>query len=103
MKLVAGMQWHRAANEISLHRLRVLLYLEKADGWRTNAEIAKSASVAPRTARARAHTKALVDLGILGQAEVFPAHRYRISEHAMTRNKMYMIRLKKAAEVFGLP
>jgi len=51
--------------------------------------------VAPRTARA--HPKALVDLGILGQAEVFPAHRYRMSEHAMTRNKMYMIRLKKAA------
>jgi hypothetical protein len=102
------MTWHSQqaqvipveTSEISLHRLRVFLFLEKAGGWQTNKDVTKGASVAARTARA--HTKALVDLGILDQADVFPAHRYRVSEQAKTRNKAYMIRLREAAKVFGL-
>lgn len=44
----------------------------------------------------------LVDLGLLDQAEVFPAHRYRLSSKADKRNKSYLQRLERAAEVFGI-
>jgi hypothetical protein len=76
------------------------LFLQKDGGWRTNKEVAKGAEVAPRTAGA--HTKALVDLQILEQAEIFPAHRYRIYKQAEKRNKVYMLALRKAAEALGL-
>jgi DNA-binding IclR family transcriptional regulator len=85
--------------EISLHQLRVFQYVAHASGWVTSAEIARGAPVAPRTARAHAHH--LVSLGIFDQAEVFPAHRYRLSPQAEKRNKGYLLRLQQATEVFG--
>ena len=88
------------ANEISEHKVRVFLYLEKMQGWQTNKEIAKGTAIAPRTARAL--TMNLVSLGILDQAEVFPGHRYRFSALAEKRNKAYILRLREAASVFGV-
>jgi hypothetical protein len=87
-------------NEVSLHRLKVYLFVKQAREWLTNEDIAKGAGVAPRTARQ--HTRGLVGLGILDQAEVFPAHRFKISAKADTRNKAYMLRLERASEVFNL-
>lgn len=85
--------------EISVHQLRIFTFVQAANRWVTNAEIATGAHVAPRTARA--YTKRLVDLGIFDQAEVFPAHRYRYSSQAGKRNKAYLTRLQQAQEVFA--
>lgn len=85
--------------EISLHQLRIFLFVQAADRWVTNAEVAAGAQVGTRTARA--YTKRLVDLGIFDQAEVFPAHRYRLSPHAEKRHKAYLLRLQQAREVFA--
>lgn len=87
-------------NEISLHETRVYLALRASGGWMTNSEVAAAAGVAGRTARA--HTLRLVGLGVLDLAEVFPAHRYRLSEKAPRRNAAYVNRLEAAAAVFGL-
>lgn len=87
-------------NEVSRHEIAVLKALLEADTWLTNAEIADRAQVAGRTARA--HTLKLVKLNVIDQAEVFPAHRYRISAHAMKRNRGYFDRLHRAAEVLGV-
>lgn len=87
-------------NEVSIHEVRVYVALKAAGGWMTNAEIAEAAEVAPRTARA--HSLKLVRLGVLDLAEVFPAHRYRLAEHARKRNAAYTQRLEAAREVFGL-
>jgi DNA-binding IclR family transcriptional regulator len=87
-------------NEISSHE--VLVYRELAKGeWITSKAIAEAAGVAPRTARA--HALKLVRLGIVDQAEVFPAHRYRLSTHAAKRNRGYADRITRAAEVLGIP
>ncbi len=72
-------------NEISIHAVRVYALLldrvaTQEHGWVTANEIAAGAEVAPRTARA--YAKRFVDLGIADLAEVFPAHRYRLSEQA---------------------
>lgn len=87
-------------NEISEHEVRIYLTLKNSGTWMTNAEIADTANVAPRTARA--HTLKLVKLGILDLAEVFPAHRYRIASTASKRNAGYHHRLENAQAVFGL-
>ena len=88
-------------NEVSLHEIKVFIALRKQpDEWLTNKEISESSGVAPRTTRV--HTLRLVKLGMLEQAEVFPAHRYRWSSKASKRNAAYAQRLEVAAEVFGL-
>lgn len=89
-------------NEISQHEVLIFKVLEANKGkWITNGEIAKSVSpIAERTVRK--HTKRLVDLGLLDVAEVFPAHKYRLSEKAMQRNTAYTKRLQNAVEVFGV-
>ena len=87
-------------NEISIHEVRIYNVLQSNQTqWITNKQIATEAKVSGRTARL--HTLRLVKLGILDQAEVFPAHRYRISEKASKRNVAYVQRLEKAKEVFG--
>lgn len=86
-------------NEVSRHEVLVFRILAEGS-WVTNREIAEKTGVAPRTARA--HTHKLVQLGIADQAEVFPAHRYRISAYATQRNRGYHDRIQRAAEVFGL-
>jgi hypothetical protein len=88
--------------EISPHEIKVYLALKSNSGkWLTNAEISNEVTdIAPRTVRA--HTLRLAKLGILDQAEVFPANRYRFSERGEKRNETYTIRLKQAAEIMGL-
>ena len=86
--------------EISQHQLRVFQFVRDRQCWVTSEAIAHGAQVAPRTARAHAHQ--LVTLGIFDQAEVFPAHRYRLSPHADKRNKAYLLRLQQAEEIFQL-
>lgn len=86
-------------SEISLHQLKVFLTVRDAGRWVTNKEIAVASGVALRTASL--HTLRFVNLGIFDQAEVFPAHHYKLSELADKRNKAMFERLEKAREVFG--
>lgn len=89
-------------NEISRHEVDVFRALVlNADSWQTNTDIAAACqAVAPRTVRAV--TLKLVQLGVLDQAEVFPAHRFRLASKAAKRNRGYVDRLHRAAEVFGV-
>jgi predicted transcriptional regulator of viral defense system len=88
------------SNEISLHQLRVFEFVREAGRWVTATEIQDGTGVSPRTARH--HALKLAKLGLFDQAEVFPGHRYRISQFAEQRNKDYMLRLEQAREVFGV-
>lgn len=89
-------------NEISRHEVEVFRVLTlNAETWKTNTEIAADCvSVAPRTVRAV--TLKFVKLGILDQAEVFPAHKFRLAAKAAKRNRGYVDRLRTAADVFGI-
>lgn len=87
-------------NEVSLHQVKIFRVLESSTGWISAKEVAAAAGVADRTSRA--HLLKLVNLGIADQAEVFPSHRYRLSEIADKRNKTYLQRIRQAAEVFGV-
>ncbi len=66
----------------------------------TSKQVAASAGVAERTARS--HLLKLVHLGLVDQAELFPAHRYRLSLMAENRNKAYVQRIRAAVEIFGI-
>lgn len=85
-------------SEVSEHLFRVFAFVTKANRWHTAREIAEHSKTAYRTARA--HCYRLVKAGIFDQAEVFPGHRYRISENASKRNKGFMQRLEQAKEFF---
>ncbi len=88
-------------SEISLHEIKIAKVIRTANKWISNKEIAAMVgAISERTVRA--HTLRLVHLGLLDQAEVFPAHRYRWAEKADKRNSAYLLRLTQAAEVFGL-
>ena len=88
-------------NEISIQEVRVYCALKQASSWLTNAELAHlAAPISTRTVRAI--TLKFVRLQLVDQAEVFPAHRYRLADKAAQRNGGYQRRLDTAAEVFGL-
>jgi hypothetical protein len=89
-------------NEISRHEVEVFRVITaNSKQWKTNVEIASECKdVADRTVRAV--TLKLVKLGVIDQAEVFPAHKFRLAEKAAKRNGGYVDRLRKAAEVFGV-
>jgi DNA-binding CsgD family transcriptional regulator len=87
-------------NEISVHEVRVYEVLRTAASWLSSKDIALWAKVAPRTARH--HALRLVRLGVVDRAEVFPAHRYRLSDFADKRNRGYVDRLHRAAEVLEI-
>jgi predicted ArsR family transcriptional regulator len=86
-------------NEVSSHE--ILVFRTLSAQWITSKEVAERTGVAARTARA--HLLKLVKLGIADQAEVFPAHRYRLCAHASQRNRGYAQRLEHAADALGIP
>lgn len=85
-------------SEISLHLVKIYRCLSQSHAWMTNKHIAEATGVSLR--RTSHHTKTLVGLGILEQAEVYPGHRYRVAEKADKRNGSYLARLKQAEEIF---
>jgi hypothetical protein len=88
-------------NEISIHETRAFVALLKNRGkWITSKELAREANIAERTARA--FSLKFTKLGLVDVAEVFPAHKYRLSEKASKRNAAYFGRLQKACDVFGI-
>lgn len=86
-------------SEISEHQLRIFLFVQSASGWVTSKQVAEGANVAPSTARQ--HLKRFVLQGIFDVSEIFPGHRYRLSELADKRNSAYMLRLEKAKNALG--
>jgi DNA-binding IclR family transcriptional regulator len=99
MAIVNQQEIKMEPNEVSLHQCKVFLAVKNAPMWITANEIAELANVAPRTARS--HALKLVNLGIFDQAEVFPAHRYRLSDKAAKRNKAYLQRIEGAISIFN--
>lgn len=87
-------------SEISIHQCRLFHALKTDGGWITSKEAAIKADIAKRTARA--HLLRFVQQGLLDQAEVFPAHRYRLAAKADKRNLAMLQRLESACVVFGL-
>lgn len=85
--------------EISIHQIKIYRCLAESHQWMTNKELAQKTGVSLRNVGY--HTKRFVDLGICDQAEVYPGHRYRLSDKADKRNASYMLRLKQADEVFA--
>lgn len=87
-------------SEVSLHEVRVWRALKEHGGWLSNKEIGERIEgVGARTVRL--HTKRLVELGMLDIAEVFPSHRFRVSDKASKRNAAYARRLELAGEAMG--
>lgn len=94
------MKHFRERSEVSLHLVKVYKAVKDLDGkWITNKELAAKTGVALRTVSA--HTLQLVHAGIVNQAEVFPAHRFQISEVKDKRNKTFFERLEKTLEIFA--
>lgn len=88
-------------NEVSIHEAKLFLVLRGGGtGWITSRDAAKASGISERTARA--HLLKLAKMGLVDQAEVFPAHRYRLAAKADKRNGGYVRRLESACEVFGL-
>lgn len=105
--LTSGKRWLKLAvmknqerSEISFHEIQVFRLLKSApEKWFTHKQISETSKMNERTVRS--HTLRFVRLGLVDQAEVFPAHRYRWSEKAQRRNGSYLLRLNQADSIFG--
>ena len=73
--------------------------LRGADEPLTNREIAIQANVALRTARA--HTRYLLDLGLLDLFETFPRHLYQLADQAAKRHAAYYQRLETLSRLIA--
>lgn len=85
-------------NEISEQEVRFYRAAKATTDWTTASDLARAAKIAPRTSRA--YALKFVKLGLFDLAEVWPAHRYRWSSVAAKRNRSYVDRLARAADVF---
>jgi DNA-binding transcriptional ArsR family regulator len=84
--------------EISIHLCKVWMCLKQNPKWMTTREIGeKVEGVAIRTISM--HLLYLVKSGLVDQIEVFPGHRYKMSEMPSKRNTNYNDRIEKACEV----
>lgn len=83
----------RERAEISIQLLSVWKVLRTATEPLTNREIASMTGTARRTVRA--HTRYLLQLGLLEAHELFPGHLYEIAEQAEKRHAGYWLRLEK--------
>lgn len=83
--------------EVSWHLASVWALLRDSGECLTNREIAQRTGIAPRTARA--HTRYLLQLGMLDLHETFPRHLYILAEQAQNRNSGVYHRLNKLTEL----
>lgn len=86
--------------EISLHQLKIFDFVAGATKWVTMKEIVDGTGSKRETVGL--HCRRFVKLGLFDQAEVWPGHRFRLSELAEKRNKSMIERLATARSVFGL-
>src|ERR1700691_4421040 len=95
---VGHMEATMERQEISHSEVKIYSLLSTMKRWMTNEEISEALTMPKRTVRM--HTLRFVKLGLIDQAELFPAHRYRWSEKAGKRNVSYLQRLEGAKEIF---
>jgi predicted DNA-binding transcriptional regulator len=84
-----------AKDQISIYQALVLRALD-TNRWLTAAEVARSAQMAPRTARAHLHK--FLQLGLVDVVRLHPGYRYRLRADAADRP--YAVRLRAALSVF---
>lgn len=86
-------------NEISYHEVLIWRAIQaKGERWFTNADISKmTPTISSRTVRIK--TKKFAELGLLQQADVFPAHRFKLKPKA-DRSVPYIRRLEDATDAF---
>lgn len=89
-------------NEISIQEAKFYATIKNIskDRWVTAREVKDMAEIGGSSSRI--YALKLTKLGILDLAEVWPAHRYRVSDKASKRNKAYLQRLENALEVFSI-
>jgi hypothetical protein len=85
--------------EVSLHQLRIFEFVRDAGRWVSLKDIVAGTAAARKTADV--HCRRFVNLGIFDLAEVWPGHRYRLSELAEKRKAAIIERMRKAREAFG--
>lgn len=83
--------------EVSPHLLAVFCLLRDQDEWLTNHEIAQRTGIARRTARA--HTRYLLQVGMIERQEAFPRHLHHFAPEAARRNAGVYQRLCQMAEI----
>jgi prophage antirepressor-like protein len=83
--------------EVSWHLAAVWALLRDSQETLTNREIAQRTGVAARTARA--HTRYLLQLGMLDLHETFPRHLYVVAAQAQTRARGVYERLNMITSV----
>lgn len=89
-------------SEISQYQIAIYFaFKNRPDQWMSNADVAAVADgITPRTVRA--HTHRLAKLGVLDEATVFPANRYRLAVKRNEDAEEHCQRLERAAQVFGM-
>ncbi|WP_295450908.1 BRO family protein [uncultured Thiodictyon sp.] len=90
----------RAGTDISAHRVRCYFALKNSGQWMTNQELAKSAKVSARTARA--YTKLFCDERIVDRLRLSPGHQFRIAGGYGKLKGLFVRELELAAEVLGI-
>jgi hypothetical protein len=89
-------------SEISQYQIAIYFaFKNRPDQWMSNADVAAVADgITPRTVRA--HTHRLAKLGVLDEATVFPANRYRLAVRRNEDAEEHCQRLERAAHVLGM-
>ena len=85
--------------EISIHLIKVWVFIRDSGDWVSNREIAARTGVKLRTVSN--HTKYLVDLGLVSVHEMFPRHLFEVSPVADKRNFGVYNRLNEIADRVG--
>lgn len=83
--------------EVSRHLAAAWALLRDSGECLTNREIAERTGIAPRTARA--HTRYLLQIGMLDLHETFPRHLYVLAAQAQNRNSGVYRRLNTLTEI----
>lgn len=83
--------------EVSIHLARVWRLLGTSEEWLSNREIASRTGIAQRTARA--HTRYLLDIGLIERQEVFPRHLYKRCTEAERQHVRAWKHLESCTEV----
>lgn len=88
---------HEHGEEVSIHEILVVRALRASGTWMTHHEIRAAITTMPVAERTvRRHVQRLLGLGLVEQASVFPAHRFRWCATSEKRNQAYLQGLERA-------
>jgi hypothetical protein len=89
-------------NEISIQEAQTFNAFQKCTAWITSKDLIKQLSDGPAPRSVRHYLAKFVKLGLADVMELWPGHRYRLSDKADKRNTAYFQRLTQAIDAFGL-